>query len=151
MNCKESKQQMLQYIDGSLDAESTAKWEEHLAVCSECQKEYEFVRRIYGQVDSEKSEFTFNPYLSAKVVNRISEKNGQHKILLTPKRYALVTSLSVAAIFAGVLLGSFSSKIMTSSIDKTSSESMQLLAEEYFPSSDNNIYDIQVDEIENNQ
>jgi predicted anti-sigma-YlaC factor YlaD len=151
MNCKETKKLMLQFIDGEVSPEKSSEMNEHLLVCSDCSNEFKSIKQLYGLIEEEKSEFTYNPYLSSKVLNRISDKNEVQTILLTPKRYALIASLSAAAVFVGVFLGSLFSNIDSNIAQLSSNESIELMAEEYFPTQSNNIYDVQIDEVENNK
>nr|HPI45011.1 hypothetical protein [Tenuifilaceae bacterium] len=124
---------------------------EHFNVCSNCSNELNRVKQLYGLIDEEKNEFSHNPYLSSKVLNRIKDDKEQESILLKPMRYALVASLSAAAVFVGIVMGSFLSNVNSNIAQSNSDESIELLADEYFPTSSNNIYDIQIDETENNK
>jgi len=142
---------MLQFLDGELSAEKTSEMNEHFNVCSNCSNELNRVKQLYGLIDEEKNEFSHNPYLSSKVLNRIKDDKEQESILLKPMRYALVASLSAAAVFVGIVMGSFLSNVNSNIAQSNSDESIELLADEYFPTSSNNIYDIQIDETENNK
>lgn len=151
MNCKETKQLMLQYIDENLSTVQSLSLKEHLSVCSKCQKEFSTLKHLYSIIDDEKEEFKFNPFLSSRVNAVLANKHEQHTILMTSKRYALAASLSAAAIFVGVFVGSFFANIDPNGVQLNSNDSIELLADEYFPTSSNNIYDFQVDEIDNNK
>ncbi|HNV52298.1 MAG TPA: hypothetical protein PK784_03435 [Tenuifilaceae bacterium] len=151
MDCKNTKKLMLQFLDGELSAEKTSEMNEHFNVCSNCSNELNRVKQLYGLIDEEKNEFSHNPYLSSKVLNRIKDDKEQESILLKPMRYALVASLSAAAVFVGIVMGSFLSNVNSNIAQSNSDESIELLADEYFPTSSNNIYDIQIDETENNK
>ncbi len=151
MNCKDTKKLMLQFLDGELSAEKTSEIKGHLMVCSDCSTELNKVKQLYGLIEEEKNEFSHNPYLSSKILNRIKDDKEQESILLRPIRYALVASLSAAAVFVGIVMGSFLSNVNSNIAQSDSDESIELLADEYFPTSSNNIYDIQIDETENNK
>ena len=142
---------MLQFLDGELSAEKTSEIKEHLMVCSECSNELSRVEQLYSLIEEEKNEFLHNPYLSSKVLNRIKDDKEQESILLKPMRYALIASLSAAAVFVGIIMGSFFSNVNSNIVQSDSDESIELLADEYFPTSSNNIYEIQLDETENNK
>jgi predicted anti-sigma-YlaC factor YlaD len=151
MNCKNTKGLMLQFLDGELSAEKTSEIKEHLMVCSDCSNELIKVKQLYGLIEVEKGEFLHNPYLSSKVLNRIMDHKEQESILLKPMRYTLIASLSAAAVFVGIVIGSFLSNVNSNIAQSYTDESIELLADEYFPTSSNNIYDIQIDETENNK
>lgn len=151
MNCKDTKKLMLQFLDGELSAEETSEIKGHLMVCSDCNYELNRVKQLYGLIDEEKNEFSHNPYLSSKVLNRIKDDKEQESILLKPMRYALIASLSAAAVFVGIVMGSFFSNVNTNIAQSYSDEYIELLADEYFPTSSNNIYEIQFEETDNNK
>lgn len=151
MNCKDTNKLMLQFLDDELSAEKTSEMNEHLMVCSECSNELSRVEQLYSLIEEEKNEFSHNPYLSSKVLNRIKDDKEQESILLKPMRYALIASLSAAAVFVGIIMGSFFSNVNSNVVQSDSDESIELLADEYFPTSSNNIYEIQLDETENNK
>lgn len=151
MNCKDTKRLMLQFLDGELSAEKTSEINEHLMVCSDCSGEINSIKQLYGLIEEEKKEFSYNPYLSSKVLERIKEDNEPKAILLSPMRYVLVASLSAAAVFVGIVLGSLFSNVNSNLAQSTSDESIELLADEYFPTSSNNIYDFQEEETDNNK
>jgi len=151
MNCKDTKKLMLQFLDGELSAEKTSEMKEHFKVCSDCSNELSRVKQLYSFIEEEKDEFSHNPYLSSKVLNRVKDDKEQQTILLSPMRYALVASLSAAAVFVGIVLGSFFSNVNSNLAQSNSDESIELLADEYFPTSSNNIYDFQIEETENNK
>ncbi len=151
MNCKDTNKLMLQFLDGELSAEKTSEIKEHLMVCSECSNELSRVEQLYSLIEEEKNEFLHNSYLSSKVLNRIKDDKEQESILLKPMRYALIASLSAAAVFVGIIMGSFFSNVNSNIVQSDSDESIELLADEYFPTSSNNIYEIQLDETENNK
>lgn len=151
MNCKDTNKLMLQFLDGELSAEKTSEIKEHLMVCSECSNELSRVEQLYSLIEEEKNEFLHNPYLSSKVLNRIKDDKEQESILLKPMRYALIASLSAAAVFVGIIMGSFFSNVNSNIAQSYTDESIELLADEYFPTSSNNIYEIQLEETENNK
>ena len=151
MNCKDTNKLMLQFLDGELSAEKTSEMNEHFNVCSNCSNELNRVKQLYGLIDEEKNEFLHNPYLSSKVLNRIKDDKEQESILLKPMRYALIASLSAAAVFVGIIMGSFFSNVNSNIAQSDTDESIELLADEYFPTSSNNIYEIQLEETENNK
>ncbi len=151
MNCKDTNKLMLQFLDGELSAEKTSEIKEHLMVCSDCSNELNRVKQLYSLIDTEKNEFLHNPYLSSKVLNRIKDDKEQESILFKPMRYALIASLSAAAVFVGIIMGSFFSNVNSNIAQSDTDESIELLADEYFPTSSNNIYEIQLEETENNK
>jgi len=149
MNCKKTKQLMLQYIDGTLGKAESSGVEEHLSGCSKCKSDFIDISRVYRLIDMEKMEYSYDAFMSARVIAKINNKHEHHRILLSSKSYILVTTLSAAAVFVGVLLGSFF--YSADYISVNSNDSIELLAEDYYSSSVNNIYDIQIDENENNK
>ena len=151
MNCKDTKKLMLQFLDDELSSEKTSEIKEHLMVCSDCSDEINRIKQLYGLIDAEKKEFLHNTYLSSKVLNRIKDDKEQESILLKPMRYALIASLSAAAVFVGIIMGSFFSNVNSNIAQSDTDESIELLADEYFPTSSNNIYEIQLEETENNK
>ncbi len=50
MNCEQSQQLLIEYIEGSLHAEATIELEKHLRSCPECQLEYKELQTTIAQV-----------------------------------------------------------------------------------------------------
>ncbi len=149
MNCKTTQKLMLQYIDGELNELLAGEVKGHISGCSECYQQFVRLSRIQGVIDAEKAECQFDPYLSARVLARLSHRNQPHSVLLSSRRYVLAVAFSVAAVFVGVLLGGFFSKVDINLMQIQSDNSMELLAEEYFPTTNDNFYDIPFNENDN--
>lgn len=73
MDCKQVREQLGVYWDGELPAQEAARVEAHLAGCSSCRKELEFLRAL-GRAFSTPSAFDNSEALWAAIERRISRR-----------------------------------------------------------------------------
>ncbi len=140
MNCKAIQKQILSYLDGELRGEMAINFEKHISNCKNCQIEIERFKRINSIIENEKKEFQANPFMSARILAKLSSKEvsiPKHKVTL---RYLTISGLAAAGVTIGIIIGTiFSSVNSTTEIVSTDQEWEQL-ADEYMPEVDNNPY-----------
>jgi hypothetical protein len=147
MNCKETKENLIFYVDGSLNPAESSQFQKHLEGCDECRSSYLFLKNTLRVIEKEKTRDT-NPYFSMKVMERLKIQSGPKQIsgyfsfdrIYKPSLAFLLTGL---AIYAGILLGgSFSQKFERNSSMDSRTEQFQTVADAYF------LNDLEIENIE---
>jgi len=139
MNCKNYQKQIISYLDGEPHEVMANALIEHLKGCQSCKNVYSSLSKVYSIVDSEKSEFKADPFMSARVLAKIENKNAKYTIREVSLRYLTIAGLAAAGIAFGILIGSLYS---SSSYPQTSTQEWDQLAEEYMPDIENNPYNM---------
>lgn len=142
MNCKAIHKQILSYLDGELHGEMASNFEKHITDCKNCQNEVERLKAVNSFIADEKMEFKANPFMSARVLAKLSSKElsiPKHKVTL---RYLTISSLAAAGVTIGIIIGSLFSSINTTSEIASTDQEWEQLADEYMPEVDNNPYNL---------
>lgn len=145
MNCKLAQQNMLNYLDGTIDKGIVNAFEEHVGSCSSCRDELQLLKPVYMQVDSELHEYAPNPYLAARVTAKLTEKHEQPKAIITQKGYILAVSLAAAAVLVGLFVGI---QFVNSGSSLVEPEITTILANDYTNFTDSNPYNFEVEEVD---
>lgn len=142
MNCKAIQKQILSYLDGELHGEMAINFEKHITSCKNCQNEVERLKIVNSIIDTEKAEFNPNPFMSARVLAKLSSKEvsiPKHKVAI---RYLTISSLAAAGVTIGIIIGSLFSSVNTSTEIASTDQEWEQLADEYMPEVDNNPYNM---------
>ena len=142
MNCKAIQKQILSYLDGELHGEMAINFEKHITECKNCQNEIERLKAINSIINAEKMEFKENPFLSARVLAKLSSKEvsiPKHKVAL---RYLSISGLAAAGVAIGIIIGTLFSSINTTTEITSTDQEWEQLANEYMPEVDNNPYNM---------
>jgi len=145
MNCKLAQQNMMNYLDGTVDKGIINAFEEHVRSCSSCRDELQLLKSIYMQVEAELYEYAPNPSLAARVTAKLTERHEQPKAILTQKGYILAVSLAAAAVLIGLFVGI---QFVNSGSSLAQPEIATILANDYSNFSDSNPYNFEVEEVD---
>lgn len=146
-DCKQAKENLLFFIEGSLKPGISIQVHKHLEECNECQSSYLNLKSAFSIIEQEKIKES-HPYFSIKVLERLrrspetdeTSKAFHIRRILQP---ALAFLLIGAAIYTGILLGGhYSQKDNTASINDSGEIQLQTLADEYY------LNDLEVESIE---
>lgn len=140
MNCKDYQKQIISYLDGNLYQDKATELTEHLKRCVRCSKAYNGLSSMYKVIEVEKKDFNHDPFMSARVLAKIGHKEANSTESRISLRYITIASLAAAGIVIGILIGSIYST--SNSIDISSSQGWEQLADEYMPATDNNPYSL---------
>ena len=141
MSCKRFQKHIIAYLDGELHQELVSELNEHLKNCKSCNKAMANLSTAYGLIESEKSEFKADPFMSARVLAKINAKELHFSTIGVSLRYLTITSLAAAGIAFGILIGTLYST--NSSIETSSTtQAWDQLANEYMPEVENNPYNL---------
>jgi anti-sigma factor RsiW len=131
---------LLSYLDGELDSATRTQLEDHLSSCHECRSSLSLLQRAYGIIDIDKKTLVTNPFLSARVWEKLQLENEVLRTPLFPLPKLAFTSIVAAGLALGIVLGSlvgnnnnFSSTAPTTEWDQ--------LADDYFPSETFSLYE----------
>lgn len=144
MNCKAIQKQILSYLDGELQGEMAINFEQHIMDCSHCQNEIEHLKVVNNIIEGEKMEFKANPFMSVRVLAKLSSKGvsvPKHKVTL---RYLTISSLAAAGVTIGIIIGTLFSSINNTTELASNEQEWEQLADEYMPEVDNNPYNMVV-------
>ncbi|MEN6501943.1 MAG: zf-HC2 domain-containing protein [Tenuifilaceae bacterium] len=145
MNCKLAQQNMLNYLDGTIDKSIINAFEEHVGSCSSCRDELQLLKPIYKQVEGDLGEYAPNPYFAAKVLAKLTEKREKPTTIFTQNGYILAVSLAAAAVAVGLFVGI---QFVSSGSSLAQPEIATILANDYSNFSDSNPYNFEVEEVD---
>lgn len=137
MNCKEIKENLIFYVEGSMNPDKSSQVEKHLEGCDECRSSYLFLKDTLLVIEKEKIRDK-NPYFSMKVMERLKRQSGSKQIsgvfsfnrIYKPSLAFLLTGL---AIYAGILLGgSYNNKYEIISREDSRANQIQTVADEFY-------------------
>lgn len=103
MNCKDAIPWMHEYLDGDLTGSEAKRLKEHLMACRECRAMFEQFERTEALVRS-LTPAPAPPDLTARIMSGIPNPRRRSALLRWVRRHPAV---SVAAVFAAVMFGSF--------------------------------------------
>jgi predicted anti-sigma-YlaC factor YlaD len=147
MKCHEIKENLIFFVEGSLNPEKTNQVQKHLEECNECQAYYLYIKSLLTIIEKEKIK-DHNPYFSMKVMERLKNHSGSKEVfkafhvvsILKPVFAVLLIGI---AIFTGILLGDiYTQKRDTLNIDDSRASQLQAIADEFY------LYDLGVENIE---
>jgi len=98
----------------------------------------------YNIIDDEKTEYKPNPFMSARVMVKLSKSNASTPQKSVMLRYLTVSSLAAAGVTIGIIIGTLFSSISTTSESIANAQEWEQLADEYMPEVDNNPYNMVV-------
>lgn len=142
MTCQKYQKHILSYLDGELHQEQANEFENHLLSCENCKLELTKSKMVYNLIEAEKSEFKPDPFMSARVVAKITNKELHASLNTYSLRYLAISSLAAAGMAIGVLIGTLYSSTTSLSENSTTSQEWDQLADEYMPEVENNPYNM---------
>lgn len=142
MSCKKYKKQIISYLDGELHQDMATEFEAHLNSCESCRIELERFQMIDQLIETEKSEFKADAFMSARVLAKINNKAAMSSTVGISLRYLTLATLAAAGIAVGILIGTLYTSSSTTTDSSTTVQAWDQLADEYMPETDNNPYNI---------
>lgn len=137
MNCKEINENLIFYVEGSLNPVNSSQVQKHLEGCDECRSSFLFLKDTLSVIEKEKRRDT-NPYFSMKVMERLKIQSAPKQIsgyfsFSSMYKPSLALLLTVLAIYAGIILGgSYNKKFEITSFDDSRTYQLQTVADDYF-------------------
>jgi anti-sigma factor RsiW len=109
MNCKHYSDRIEDYLGGKLSEEEKLSFDDHLKICPDC-TELVRIQKIMEGIISEEKNLSPGFYLTGRIMDRIKNSGSETKsALIRILKPAVITISIAAAIFAGILIGNFSS------------------------------------------
>lgn len=142
MNCKNYKKHILSYLDGDLHGEMANEFENHLKVCDSCKDEVTRLKMVNNLIDVEKSEFKLDPFMSARVLEKLNRTDISSSGNRYSLRYLTIASLAAAGIAVGILIGTLYSASTSTTESTLANQEWDQLADEYMPVVENNPYNL---------
>ncbi|MHC1705209.1 MAG: zf-HC2 domain-containing protein [Tenuifilaceae bacterium] len=142
MNCKNYNKHFYQYLDGELPKGMAMQIEEHIKSCRNCENALGMLKNVNKLIEEEKNEFKPDPFMSARIISKLT-KTETH--IIEPNyslRYLTITSLAAAGIFIGILIGSLFASNSSIFEDSSTTSAYEQLADEYMPEVENNPYNL---------
>ena len=140
MSCKDYKKQIVSYLDGELPQDLADMLNQHIKGCKSCSNALENLKNAYNTIESEKSEYIMNEFMSAKVLAKIKSNKLNYSANSVSLRYYAIASLAAAGIAIGIFIGSLYST--SNSAQVSTNQEWDQLAEEYMPEINNNPYEL---------
>ena len=131
MSCNKTNIEFLNYLDGRLSIQKQEAIAEHLATCSACRKTLENLKEIYASIEIEKDEFTENPFLAAKIWNKLQNKPETPIIRM---RKSAIASIAAVGIILGITIGTLFNTWISERNRYEQINSWTQIAEDYLPS-----------------
>ena len=137
MRCKEIKENLIFFIEGSLNHDRAMQIQKHLEECQECKSSYLKLKSVLSIIETEKIKES-NPYFSMKVLERLKYSSETSKVFSAFKiirilKPVVAIFLIGIAIYTGILMGgSFSHKYDTIVIDDSRGIQLQAVADEFY-------------------
>ncbi len=142
MNCLAIQKQILSHLDGELHGEMAYDFEQHIKNCITCQKEVDRLKIVNHIIDSEKEEFNIDPFMSTRILAKLSKNKVSATKQIITMRYLAISSLAAAGLMIGIIIGTLFSTVNASSEISSTEQEWEQLADEYMPEVDNNPYNI---------
>jgi len=143
MNCKDYNKLFLSYLDGELHPDLVSDIKRHIEGCKSCASELEGFKKVNMIIEEEKSEFEQNPFLAAKVIAKIQNKDVHTSQSNFSIKYLTIASLAAAGLVIGILIGTLYYSSSTSVQENTEmAQVWDQLADDYMPEVDNNPYNV---------
>jgi anti-sigma factor RsiW len=140
MNCKDYKKHFISYLEGELPQDMANDIHKHIENCKSCANELAQMESVLSIIDEEKQEFKQNPYLAAKVLTRIQNKNVHVTQVRFSAQYFMAASLAAAGIAIGVIIGTLYSSSISTQTTNDSVQVLDQLSDDYMPEIENNPY-----------
>lgn len=137
MNCNEIKENLIFYVEGSLNPVNSSQVQKHLDGCEKCQSFFLFLKYTLSVIDKEKRRDT-NPYFSMKVMERLKSQSAAKQIsgyfsFARMYKPSMAFFLMGLAIFTGIFLGgSYNKKFEITSFDDSRTNQLQTVADEFY-------------------
>lgn len=137
MNCKEIKEILIFFIEGSLNPDIAVQIQKHLEKCNECKAFSLKLKSVLSLIEMEKIKET-NPYFLMKVMERLKNKSRSNDIFKTFHLFrimkpVLAIMLIGVAIYTGILLGgSYSNKYESTVMLNSRGIQLQSIADEFY-------------------
>jgi len=142
MNCKNYNKHFYQYLDGELPEGMAMQIEEHIKSCKSCEHALEMLKNVNKLIEEEKNEFKPDPFMSARIISKLT-KSETHVIEPSYSlRYLTITSLAAAGIIIGIFIGSLFTSSNPIFEDSSTTTAYEQLADEYMPEVENNPYNL---------
>ena len=113
MSCKDYQKQIISYLDKELHQDLANVLNQHINECKSCSAALERLKSAYSAIESEKSEYTPNEFLSAKVLAKITSNKIGYSPNMVSLRYYTIVGLAAAGIAIGIFIGSLYSTSST--------------------------------------
>jgi len=140
MNCKKYQKQILSFLDGELHQDMANELSNHIKECKTCSDVLVKLANANTIIASEKSEFKADPFMAARVLAKVKNKEVDYSSKVVSLRYYTVASLAAAGIAIGILIGTLYST--NSTIQTPATQVWDQLADEYMPEVENNPYNM---------
>ena len=137
MKCIEFKENLLLFIEGSLNPDLAVQIQKHLEKCNECQAFSLKLKSVLSVIEMEKIKES-NPYFSMRVMERLKNKSSSNEIfkafhffrIMKPVLAILIMGV---AIYTGILLGgSYSKNYETTVMGDSRGIHLQSIADEFY-------------------
>ncbi len=125
MDCKETYNSFIYYIEGDLSHEKIIEFDSHINECSSCSKIFNEIKLTYNIIDNEK-DVKINPFLFTRIKQRLENENlskVSKKYFLYKKALntVLLSSFIILGIWLGIFMGSINNTDSVN-ISQTNSE-----------------------------
>jgi predicted anti-sigma-YlaC factor YlaD len=137
MRCEEIKENMIFYIEGSLNTDRAMLVKEHLEECHECQNFFLKVTSVLSVIENEKIKDS-NPYFSMKVMERLKNQSSSNEIFKAFHFFRIMKPVMAiiligVAIYTGILLGgNYSKKNDITVMGDSRGIQLQSIADEFY-------------------
>lgn len=135
MDCKQIHERLIFLISDDVTPSEKKEISGHLDECAACRAAYEKLKPVWDILDAEKSnrrDFRFVNRVMQRIDAQASkQKKGTPSVALRILRPSVVTVLSAAAIFTGIILGAKFSLQFTNPADQRFQE-IEAFTNEYF-------------------
>jgi anti-sigma factor RsiW len=145
MRCKRVNILMDDYLKGNLVDETLHEFESHIKNCTKCQSNLSISKSLRELASEDASDYIENPFFANSVLARIEQNRISAGMSLYAKlaSYAAVAAAIILGLFIGMEIGSFGTQVISTS------NNAELIAEDYIPSSTENLYIINAEDVEN--
>ena len=136
MKCNEIKDNLIFFVEGSLEQGMDLQVQSHLKECSNCDAYFQKMKSVLAIIENEKIKET-NPYFAMKVMERI-KSNTRNEMNTTPLQLVrvlkpvLAVFLVAIAIYTGITLGGSYTQNNKVSIDDSRANELQVLADDFY-------------------
>ncbi|HZJ73762.1 MAG TPA: zf-HC2 domain-containing protein [Perlabentimonas sp.] len=134
MNCNKANIDFLNFLDGTLSESTQEAIKEHLATCNACKEKFENIKEIYTSIETQKDEFKENPFLAAKVWDRLQDKSKTSAAPIIAMRKSAIATLAAAGIAIGITIGTLFNTWVSERNSYEQINSWTQIAEDYLPS-----------------
>lgn len=133
MNCKKANKNLLSFLDENLSEPTQKAIKQHLTTCNACTQKLEDLKSIYTSIETEKNEFSPNPFLASVVWAKMQNKSNNHTAPVISMRKSMFVTLAAAGIALGITIGTLFNTWVSERNSYESSNNWTQIAEDYLP------------------